>query len=420
MDQLSVLDFDTSAYVPPHISHLIHLRQRNLTSMVSYRGENGLEKTWVTGHELRNITTVKLHIANQEDIERGRFVLEHTPLLQDLGIQEDYPFGVSDDRLLAKLFHSWLDTVDIATRKEKLQLKRLVLQDIPLHEDISLDEIIVMETLDCFELRGEHWAGCEELMEMLAQKTLRLTKFHDSKEYHANSTLALVVRSLRGIRELHLKLFDENYLPVPDMWETLKVHGSSLRTLSIADTTQGGVQFPVEPTNHILHQFRALCAVMPNLEQLAVQSPQLERAACTQPSDLTVTQEIETFGVLLHSLQQLPSLKSLRLFIYLKDLETPSAARLAREEEIAARMQLIASRIFDELHTSCASFGALLFDVRTPAADNFEYMRADFQTYAYLRALNISATNQARAVAQPIDKSLLKHYEPCSELLYEE
>jgi len=77
-------------------------------------------------------------------------------------------------------------------------------------------------------------------------------------------------------------------------------------------------------------------------------------------------------------------------------------------------MQQLADGIFNELYESCPKFVALVIDQRTL---DEHCTTVDVPRSGFLRARQTDICGRTKAVGVPIEPHMIKHYEPCSEIL---
>jgi hypothetical protein len=195
--------------------------------------------------------------------------------------------------------------------------------------------------------------------------------------------------ALKGLR--HIRMIAEDiYHPLVAYWDTCCPRGPNLRSLFI--DTCGYIYELLDERNIELQHFAELCADCPGLEQLAVEAPALES---------------DSFTYFLHALKSLTQLISLRILtrLWVPD-EVSSLPTSNKMQWVKAQERELASRIFQELRTSCPNLRVIMFSGRCPSRR------------AYMRGICVDAFNQITAMAQPIPLSMVRHHEPKSEIFY--
>ena len=76
-------------------------------------------------------------------------------------------------------------------------------------------------------------------------------------------------------------------------------------------------------------------------------------------------------------------------------------------------MQQLTDKIFERLGTSCTRLTALIFDVRALHDD----CGRPVLWYGYLRGTQFDNYGRKATVSIPIERHMIKHHEPCSEIL---
>ncbi|KAK5136360.1 hypothetical protein LTR08_003486 [Meristemomyces frigidus] len=398
---LTLFELDTYRPTSMEIIYLLHTRQHRLTNYQLQRLPNVSQARIMTDEaDLRSITCLQLYIHSFPSCRRGNHLLQNVPSLKRLGISVAGKYARDHDAFdevfiekQSAFLRMLLGTADDGHDYNFAQLQHLTLRgwnfensdDSRLqHVFASTSELHLVDCAGIYVLLAEH-----DLSRLVSLSIVRA----DGTDAEMDHTVQLL-ESITGLQELQ--------------------HSATIRRLRVDDYNDNPFYTIDGYYDRSPELLTELCNGCDKLEQLAMSMP--------EPSP-DLWDEAHGLNVLLECLKPLKALKILRLFSHsrmhgikpnpwehVRGVTALQPLCTSRE----ADFQQIANRILGALCDSCPNLNALVIDARRTDQDCSDQ---DVRQFGFLRARQTDICGRVTAVGVPIKAHLIKHYEPCSEIL---
>ncbi|KAK4949524.1 hypothetical protein LTR10_012142 [Elasticomyces elasticus] len=406
-DSLQSFQLNTLSDVPLEITHLLRTRQRTLANYQTHHlATNPKADITPDADDLKHVNSVQLYIRSKDDCHRANMILRTVPSIMSLDIVfspdikklwQYCPDTAAVNRIFGIDVVHLNGNVNIHPRNLRLEGVRLFLAAENVAGAIDFDQL---ETLALEKCYATH-ALFNNLSES-QHKLKTIANVHCYAEDEAESNFGRLLVSIEGLEGIKVKAGDSTARDSCS-WAGIGRHGQTLKVLYMNDFVDESDPFDTWGWDRSLDNFKAMCKAFPKLQQLATWAPLVHERSWKTPGG---------FLEFLQCLSHLHKLRILRLFVYVGDL-IPEGKRI-HMITLKFTMQILANKIFKELSVSCPDLVGLVIDARDKYND---CKRRPVAQLGYLRGTMTDACGRREAMGVPIEADMIKHYEPCAEIL---
>ncbi|KAK5726851.1 hypothetical protein LTR15_002741 [Elasticomyces elasticus] len=233
-------------------------------------------------------------------------------------------------------------------------------------------------------------------------KLKAITNIHCCAEDEGAFDFGELLMSTKGLKVIRVDAGDSTARDSCS-WPAIGRHGQTLKILYVNDFEKESNLFGTWTWDRSFHHFMEMCKACADLQQLATWAPLVHERSWKNK---------DGFLDFLQCLTHLRKLRILRLFVYVGDL-IPEGKRI-HVITLKFTMQILANKIFKELSVSCPDLVGLVIDARDKYND---CKRRPVAQLGYLRGATTDACGRREAVGVPTEPDMIKHYEPCAEIL---
>ncbi|KAK4541738.1 hypothetical protein LTR36_007447 [Oleoguttula mirabilis] len=408
----------------------LHSRQSRLTNYQVHRTVGCLLHAPLPRSEnVQNVTQLSFYLITEQDARRARHVLGLVSKVQVLNIRFGKWTHDEQARKKAPVAQSQL-MQNMLSEQPDAGIGRLAVRSLRL-DGADLDDLgkELPSMIDFQGLTSLILDSCVEtatLLEWITPLKLGLQTFADLRSGnsggHSGWLIDEFLHSLCAPQRISLS--QSNYTPDDD--DDIRTHFTAIRektaTLKLlhVDDHHIDTQTPFQASGPRLPEFCDLCVRCERLEQLAIYAP------CW--SENTEKDRNELFSGFMDCVSHLSSLVTMRLFLRpeaAQDFDRDDDRRFSDNDDYSDnrlelsfryKMQQLADKIFQRLATPCPRFAALVLEVRGDDDDSGSLRPLQ---YGYLRGARTDMYGRTAAVGIPIEVHLIKHHEPCCEVLEE-
>jgi hypothetical protein len=240
------------------------------------------------------------------------------------------------------------------------------------------------------------------------------------------------IRSLSSLERVSLTL-DADFEQLQGLldWSALHKCAPVIKSLKL----QYRCVLPPYPSDENVLDFRRFCENASSLEQLSISG--IDLPMNKEFGDMDVHGSLEQFLVSLHlslplegaitdmnfqgCVQRASALAVLRLNVWVSCNTIPLShgasleAHVRRAQDLAQRREHLIKRTADKILSTLASSCPRLKVVVIEAT--WEYGLADYAVRAFLKSKQIDLFGHSTVVGMPVEPHMIKHYEPCSDVL---
>ncbi|OQO00825.1 hypothetical protein B0A48_13512 [Cryoendolithus antarcticus] len=408
-----------TANVPCDLDYLLRLRQRrsNLYQMQCAETCPVLHLL-PDADELRNVTTLQLTLRNKESCARAQTILQAAPMVINLAIELSCTEWLTSDgpKTGELVVNTLFDQQDIKIGSQKSQ--KPALQKLRLSRmDLTTAGTILPTLVDCGSLRHLQLVDCDNMVPLCESFSqlrlpLEILEIKDASDGDRRGKTDVLLQSVRQLRRFRItrSVYDD---PNHDFqWAALQRHAATLQVLEIVDGESDGNVFRANTViDRSAAALRKLFVSCTDLRQLCIGGFGLESG--------TWTNQIHGVNLLLDCVSNLRNLRTLKLRMYPDCLDgsiyiESEERQTIFEAQIRHHAVILASKVFQELGAGCPRLRVVVVEAwEMPQDDSPEY----FATFAFLRASQTDVYGCTRAVAVEEPMHLIKHHEPCSDIL---
>ncbi|KAK3636931.1 hypothetical protein LTR56_012591 [Elasticomyces elasticus] len=406
-DSLVHFRLETVEDVKLEVALLLQTRQRKLKNhQLHHMSTAPTANISPDADDFKHVSNVQLYIGSRNDCARANLLLQNIPGVNSLEISVSSEI----EKAWRKSADMWamrrvlgIDAAhprgNINIRPRRLRLKQLKL------------ERAARDLADVIDLgHVEHWAleKCHATHALFAElrehrpslKSIATIRLREEENNPAAYNLLLWCA--KGLEVVKLSAGDSTATDSCD-YAAIGRHGQTLHTLYVDDMFDEAEVFSNEFHDRSFADFKEMCKACRKLQQLAVWAPLAHHEWWFDKEGF-----LDMLGCLAH----LSKLRTLRLFIHIegknyigKDIHLLT---------LKVNVQMMADRVFKELSVSCPELIGLVIDARDKYNDP---TRKPFKRFGYLRGTQTDACGRAEAVGVPIEPHMIKHHEPCAEIL---
>ncbi|KAK5685155.1 hypothetical protein LTS10_003231 [Elasticomyces elasticus] len=401
------------------LAHVVRLRQRRLINyQLQGHDHNDIVDYLPDVDELRNVTALSLVLRASGDVIRAAQVLRNAHAVRSLALvvamddSENTPFFVVECYAWMQIL---LSELPASQGRVELRLTHLHLEGFHLGQCGPLVANIVAPQ----HLRMLSMVKCwdtNSFLKSLLQAGVAPCSLVDDQSRHESDEPGIMgdfLASYRGLERLKLTTTRESNLYADCDWTVLKQHAPTLHTLFVDDFDDGPDPFESAVYDRKLTTLQCSLANGTVLRELALHVP-------------TPALRSGSFVGLVCFLKLLANLRTLRLFMYPKQLSDPQPCRdapdgcsheYALQRESASKfVQDLASALFKDLMNPCPMLKCLVIDARYPS----QVLGDPCLQSGFLRVLQTDIYGHTSAAAVPCEIMNIRLHEPYSDILEDE
>nr|OQO16616.1 hypothetical protein B0A51_14117 [Rachicladosporium sp. CCFEE 5018] len=368
--------------------------------------------------ELRNVTTLQLTLRNKETCARAQTILQAAPMVINLAIELSCTEWLTSDgpktgELVINTLFEQQDTKFGLQKSQKSALQKLRLSRM----DLTTAGTILPTVVDCGSLRHLQLVDCDNMVPLCESFSqlrlpLEILDIKDASDGDRRGKTDVLLQSVRQLRRFRItrSVYDD---PNHDFqWAALQRHAATLQVLEIVDGEPDGTVFRATIViDRSAAALRKLFVSCTDLRQLCMGGFGFESG--------TWTNQVHGVNLLLDCVSNLRNLRSLKLRMYPECLDgsiyiESEERQTIFEAQIRHHAAALASKVFQELGVGCPRLRVVVVEAwEMPQDDTPDY----FATFAFLRASQTDVYGCTRAVAVEEPLHMIKHHEPCSDIL---
>ncbi|KAK5728148.1 hypothetical protein LTR17_012157 [Elasticomyces elasticus] len=409
-DSLQYFQLNTMNDVPLEITHLLRIRQRNLMNYQTHHlSTNPKADITPDADDLKHVNSVQLYIRSKDDCHRANMVLRTVPSVKSLDIvfsQDTKSLWqpVPDSKAMSRIFGinsvQLNGNVNIHPRNLRLEGVTLLHAAEDVADAMDFDQLETLTLEKCHATHSMFGKLSESQHKLNNLKAI--TNIHCRQEDETDLEFGRLLMSTKGLEVIRVGAGDST-AGDSCSWPAIGRHGQTLKVLYLNDFESESDLFGTWTCDRGFSDFMEMCKACKKLQQFATWAPLVHERSWKNK---------DGFLDFLQCLTHLRKLRILRLFVYVGDL-IPEGKRM-HVITLKFTMQILANKIFKELSASCPDLVGLVIDARDKYND---CKRRPVARLGYLRGTTTDACGRREAVGVPVEPDMIKHHEPCADIL---
>nr|OQO19521.1 hypothetical protein B0A51_12177 [Rachicladosporium sp. CCFEE 5018] len=400
--------FNPGARMQCDLDYLLRLRQRGSRFYQMQRAETcPVLHLLPDMDELRNIRVLQLTLHSKDNCSKARSILQAAPCVTSLAVELSsvwLDLGYDDGPMVGEHVVTTLFGAE-DTNSSKDALPKPHLRKLKLHRmDLTIAGTILPTLLECGKLHTLQLSECDNMVplcESFAQLKLPLDvlDIKDASDGNKVGKSGVLLQSVRHLQRFRITRSVHDEANYDFEWAALQRHAATLHVLEIVDGEPDGLVFRAnKAVDRSAAALKKLFRGCTSLKQLCMGGFELESCHWTDP----------TSGIDLLLLRSYPACLNGDMFV------ENDEDRVLFQAQVRHLATTLANKIFHELLPACPRLRVVVVDAWEMPQDEAP---GHFATFAYLRASQTDVYGCTRAVAVEEPLHMIKHHEPCSDIL---